>query len=83
MACRSLEIVTRGKISCSPLTRMTMGLLCCPSDITAPEDIIRRKGSSRQLPTQFPELDKTKFDYRVYTEEEEIMLLIKIFLKCQ
>lgn len=79
MKCKTYQLVTKGKFSCKPRIRLSNGLLCCPDDIIPVEPIKPlRKGSSKINSIS----DNTLWE-KIKQEDEEIMTIIKIFLKCQ
>lgn len=83
--CRSREIATRGKLSCFPITRVTMGLICCNTIKEVKEDLIINKSSNGTKPIIYRDstINSTKLNLQIIKEEEEIMIIIKTFLQCQ
>lgn len=85
--CRSREIATRGKLTCNPRTRVTMGLLCCNKIIIerpVKKLINKNKGNDRYNALPIPKIRKEEDFYQmIKREDEEILLIIKMFMKCQ
>lgn len=89
MICRTLNIATRGRLSCTPKTRVTTGLICCNITVINPPIVEKLSVKKSYKGTKnYKIIYKTKNPdeitwERLYREDEDILTIIKIFMKCQ
>lgn len=84
---KPIDLATRGMLK-SPLSKATRGHLDIIDDVV--EEIKRASGGTNVPPPALPYIDKfkdlTKKEIKealLKEEDEEIMIIIKIFLECQ
>lgn len=77
----TLGVASDGYLGCGKTLPIAVNGWLYTCDLVTPTTIPGLvKQSSGGAPKRYEYIAPNKFDYRVYTEEEEILLILKIFL---